>query len=74
MDKDLERNLKKILVVKNEAGDTIINPDAVEVIKNAGFYILSESLTKKFLHESYELGKLKKLIKENERENNTESN
>lgn len=65
MDKDLEKNLTKIVVQKNESGDEIINPDVVKIIKDHNHCVISDGLANKLLHESLELAKLKKQMKEN---------
>ena len=71
MDKDLR--LKKIMfkdiIKKDDLGKVFIDNDVANVIKEAGFVIMTDELAKKFLSESLELSKLK--IKwENEKNGN----
>lgn len=63
MDSNLEKNLTKIIIIKNEAEDTIINPDVIEIIKKNGYCVISDTMAKKLLDESLELGKLKRDLK-----------
>lgn len=61
MDKDLR--LKKIMfkdiIKKDDLGKVFIDNDVANVIKEAGFVIMTDELAKKFLNESLELSKLK---------------
>jgi hypothetical protein len=61
MDKDLR--LKKIMfkdiIKKDDLGKVFIDNDVANVIKEAGFVIMTDELSKKFLNESLELSKLK---------------
>lgn len=53
-------------MIKNEAGDTIINPDVVTIIKDNGYYILDEDLVNQLYLSDYELAKIKIRIKKGE--------
>lgn len=72
MDKDLR--LKKIMfkdiIKKDVLGKVFIDNDVANVIKEAGFVIMSEKLAKRFLDESLELGRLKIKLKEMEKNGN----
>lgn len=71
MDKDLR--LKKIMfkdiIKKDDLGKVFIDNDVANVIKEAGFVIMTDELAKKFLSESLELSKLK-VEQENEKNGN----
>ena len=71
MDKDLR--LKKIMfkdiIKKDDLGKVFVDNDVANVIKEAGFVIMTDELAKKFLSESLELSKLK-VIRENEKNGN----
>lgn len=71
MDKDLR--LKKIMfkdiIKKDDLGKVFIDNDVANVIKEAGFVIMTDELAKKFLNESLELSKLK-VERENEKNGN----
>jgi hypothetical protein len=71
MDKDLR--LKKIMfkdiIKKDDLGKVFIDNDVANVIKEAGFVIMTDELAKKFLSESLELSKLK-VERENEKNGN----
>lgn len=71
MDKDLR--LKKIMfkdiIKKDGLGKVFIDNDVANVIKEAGFVIMTDELAKKFLNESLELSKLK-VEQENEKNGN----
>lgn len=71
MDKDLR--LKKIMfkdiIKKDDLGKVFIDNDVANVIKEAGFVIMTDELAKKFLSESLELSKLK-VKRENEKNGN----
>lgn len=71
MDKDLR--LKKIMfkdiIKKDVLGKVLIDNDVANVIKEAGFVIMTDELAKKFLDESLELSKLK-VERENEKNGN----
>jgi hypothetical protein len=71
MDKDLR--LKKIMfkdiIKKDDLGKVFIDNDVANVIKEAGFVIMTDELAKKFLNESLELSKLK-VEQENEKNGN----
>ena len=60
----------KDIVRKDVLGKVFVDNDVANVIKEAGFVIMSDSLAKKFLHESLELGKLKAKLKEIEKDGN----
>ena len=70
MDKNLEKNLTKIVIITNEAGDIIVNPDVVKIIKDHGFCVISDAMAKKLLDESLELGKLKRELKHGKQSSN----
>lgn len=53
-------------MIKNEAGDIIINPNVVKIIKDNGYYILNESLVNQLYLSDYELAKIKIKIKKGE--------
>lgn len=71
MDKDLR--LKKIMfkdiIKKDDLGKVFVDNDVADVIKEAGFVIMTDELAKKFLDESLELSKLK-VERENEKNGN----
>ena len=71
MDKDLR--LKKIMfkdiIKKDVLGKVFVDNDVANVIKEAGFVIMTDELAKKFLNESLELSKLK-VKRENEKNGN----
>lgn len=71
MDKDLR--LKKIMfkdiIKKDVLGKVFVDNDVANVIKEAGFVIMTDELAKKFLSESLELSKLK-VKRENEKNGN----
>lgn len=71
MDKDLR--LKKIMfkdiIKKDVLGKVFVDNDVADVIKEAGFVIMTDELAKKFLDESLELSKLK-VKRENEKNGN----
>ncbi len=71
MDKDLR--LKKIMfkdiIKKDDLGKVFVDNDVANVIKEAGFVIMTDELAKKFLDESLELSKLK-VERENEKNGN----
>ena len=71
MDKDLR--LKKIMfkdiIKKDDLGKVFVDNDVANVIKEAGFVIMTDELAKKFLSESLELSKLK-VEQENEKNGN----
>lgn len=71
MDKDLR--LKKIMfkdiIKKDDLGKVFVDNDVANVIKEAGFVIMTDELAKKFLSESLELSKLK-VERENEKNGN----
>lgn len=71
MDKDLR--LKKIMfkdiIKKDVLGKVFVDNDVANVIKEAGFVIMTDELAKKFLDESLELSKLK-IKRENEKNGN----
>lgn len=71
MDKDLR--LKKIMfkdiIKKDDLGKVFVDNDVADVIKEAGFVIMTDELAKKFLSESLELSKLK-VERENEKNGN----
>lgn len=71
MDKDLR--LKKIMfkdiIKKDVLGKVFVDNDVANVIKEAGFVIMTDELAKKFLSESLELSKLK-VEQENEKNGN----
>lgn len=71
MDKDLR--LKKIMfkdiIKKDVLGKVFVDNDVANVIKEAGFVIMTDELAKKFLSESLELSKLK-FKRENEKNGN----
>lgn len=71
MDKDLR--LKKIMfkdiIKKDVLGKVFVDNDVSNVIKEAGFVIMTDELAKKFLDESLELSKLK-IKRENEKNGN----
>lgn len=71
MDKDLR--LKKIMfkdiIKKDVLGKVFVDNDVANVIKEAGFVIITDELAKKFLSESLELSKLK-VKRENEKNGN----
>lgn len=71
MDKDLR--LKKIMfkdiIKKDDLGKVFVDNDVANVIKEAGFVIMTDELAKKFLSESLELSKLK-VKRENEKNGN----
>lgn len=71
MDKDLR--LKKIMfkdiIKKDDLGKVFVDNDVANVIKEAGFVIMTDELAKKFLDESLELSKLK-IKRENEKNGN----
>ena len=71
MDKDLR--LKKIMfkdiIKKDVLGKVFVDNDVANVIKEAGFVIMTDELAKKFLSESLELSKLK-VERENEKNGN----
>ena len=47
------------IMIKNESGDTIVNPDVVKVILANGYYVLDEHLVNELYLSDYELAKLK---------------
>lgn len=55
--------MDKDLIITNEANDKIINPDVVKKLKDAGYYVVSESLMKQFLDDELELVKIKESMK-----------
>lgn len=63
MDKDLERSLTKVVIMKNDAEDLIVNPNVVEIIKKHGYCVISDAMAKKLLDESLELSRLKRDMK-----------
>lgn len=63
MDKDLKKNLTKLIIIKNDAEDYIVNPDVIEIIKEHGYCVISDNMARKLLNESLELSKLKRDIK-----------
>lgn len=71
MDKDLR--LKKIMfkdiIKKDDLGKVFVDNEVANVIKEAGFVIMTDELAKKFLSESLELSKLK-VERENEKNGN----
>lgn len=71
MDKDLR--LKKIMfkdiIKKDDLGKVFVDNEVANVIKEAGFVIMTDELVKKFLSESLELSKLK-VERENEKNGN----
>lgn len=73
MDKDLR--LKKIMfkdiIKKDDLGKVFIDNDVANVIKEAGFVIMTDELAKKFLSESLELSKLKVKWENEKNGNNT---
>jgi hypothetical protein len=73
MDKDLR--LKKIMfkdiIKKDDLGKVFIDNDVANVIKEAGFVIMTDELAKKFLNESLELSKLKVKWENEKNGNNT---
>lgn len=70
MDKDIKRELTKIVIKKNDAGDIIINPDVVEIIKENNHCVISDNMAKKLLDESLELAKIKRDIKNGNKNTN----
>lgn len=73
MDKDLR--LKKIMfkdiIKKDDLGKVFVDNDVADVIKEAGFVIMTDELAKKFLSESLELSKLKVELENEKNGNNT---
>lgn len=73
MDKDLR--LKKIMfkdiIKKDDLGKVFVDNDVADVIKEAGFVIMTDELAKKFLDESLELSKLKVELENEKNGNNT---
>lgn len=55
----MDKDLKKLVLIANDIGETIINPDVVKIIKEFHHVIMSDDLADQLLKDSCELAKIK---------------
>lgn len=54
------------ILIKNEVGDMIVNPEVIKIIKDFGYCVLEDKLVNELYISDYELAKLKIKIKNGE--------